>query len=333
MCTLWRRILGAIVPVPKSNNNTYSTIPSAMQYEVESKKLDNAIKPATKTTKKEKEPEETTIAFGVPVNQPSIHNICTTMPQEGSNTYHQRYTNICLRKLDVAAIPRNRSMVIHGFRETGKSTLARDLLRNWNFTDRNQGVIVSCTEQFDGVFGTIAPTPVIYDKYTPQSLHTIVKQQQEKVKQGKGPESERFLVLDNCIADANSMRDPYMQCLFVNSRCLKISFIMTQSFPINMSTMMHTNIDYVFIMRNTSIRYRKYLYEYYGSAFPTFETFCQILNQCTEDHQCLVIHLGYSKSNKLEDQVFWYKAATGSSSSEKHLGKNIVDGDGDTGSH
>ena len=41
--------------------------------------------------------------------------------------------------------------------------------------------------------------------------------------------------------------------------------------------------------------------------FPSFEIFCQVMDQCTEDYECLVIH-NNAKSNKLEDQVYWYKA-------------------------
>ena len=41
--------------------------------------------------------------------------------------------------------------------------------------------------------------------------------------------------------------------------------------------------------------------------FPTFEMFCQVMDQCTENYECLVIN-NNSKSNKLQDQVFWYKA-------------------------
>ena len=41
--------------------------------------------------------------------------------------------------------------------------------------------------------------------------------------------------------------------------------------------------------------------------FPTFESFCQIMDQCTEDYECLVIN-NNSHSNKLQDQIFWYKA-------------------------
>jgi hypothetical protein len=42
--------------------------------------------------------------------------------------------------------------------------------------------------------------------------------------------------------------------------------------------------------------------------FPTFEMFCQFMDQCTENYECLVIANGV-QSNKLDDQVFWYKAS------------------------
>ena len=35
--------------------------------------------------------------------------------------------------------------------------------------------------------------------------------------------------------------------------------------------------------------------------------FCQTMDQCTDNFECLVIH-NCARSNKLEDQVFWYKA-------------------------
>jgi hypothetical protein len=41
--------------------------------------------------------------------------------------------------------------------------------------------------------------------------------------------------------------------------------------------------------------------------FPTFEMFCQVMDQCTENYECLVIN-NNAKSNQLSDQVFWYKA-------------------------
>ena len=41
--------------------------------------------------------------------------------------------------------------------------------------------------------------------------------------------------------------------------------------------------------------------------FPDYDSFSQVMNQCTENYECLVID-NTTKSNKLEDQVYWFKA-------------------------
>ena len=70
---------------------------------------------------------------------------------------------------------------------------------------------------------------------------------------------------------------------------------------------LRTNIDYIFILRENYVSNRKRLYEHYAGMFPTFEMFCQVMDNCTENYECLVIN-NNAKSNKLQDQVFWYKA-------------------------
>jgi hypothetical protein len=41
--------------------------------------------------------------------------------------------------------------------------------------------------------------------------------------------------------------------------------------------------------------------------FPTFESFNTVMDQTTENFECLVIN-NNAKSNKITDQIFWYKA-------------------------
>jgi hypothetical protein len=83
--------------------------------------------------------------------------------------------------------------------------------------------------------------------------------------------------------------------------------IITMQYPLGIPPNLRTNIDYVFILREPYINNRKRIYENYAGMFPTFESFCQVMDQCTENHECLVIN-NNSKSNKLTDQIFWYKA-------------------------
>ena len=61
-------------------------------------------------------------------------------------------------------------------------------------------------------------------------------------------------------------------------------------------------------LREPYITNRKRIYENYAGMFPTFESFCQVMDQCTENYECLVIN-NNAKSNKLQDQIFWYKAS------------------------
>jgi hypothetical protein len=83
--------------------------------------------------------------------------------------------------------------------------------------------------------------------------------------------------------------------------------VITMQYPLGIPPALRTNIDYVFILRENYIANRRRIYENYAGMFPTFEAFCQVMDQCTENYECLVIH-NNSKSNKLHDQVFWYKA-------------------------
>jgi hypothetical protein len=66
-------------------------------------------------------------------------------------------------------------------------------------------------------------------------------------------------------------------------------------------------VDYTFILRGNILGNRKRIYDHYTTAFLSFEYFCQILDNTTESYECLVIKNG-GESNKLCDQVFWYKA-------------------------
>jgi hypothetical protein len=93
----------------------------------------------------------------------------------------------------------------------------------------------------------------------------------------------------------------------MNGRHWKVMLINTMQYPLGIPPNLRTNIDYVFILREPYIANRKRIYENYAGMFPTFESFCQVMDQCTENYECLVI-CNNSPSNKLNDQVAWYKA-------------------------
>uniref|UniRef100_A0A6C0BRX0 Uncharacterized protein n=1 Tax=viral metagenome TaxID=1070528 RepID=A0A6C0BRX0_9ZZZZ len=204
--------------------------------------------------------------------------------------------------------------VLIGRRDTGKSFLVRDLL--YYHQDIPIGTVISGTEEGNGFYGTHVPKLFIHDEYNTAIVENILKRQRGVLKQMQKEQEtfkrttidpRTFVILDDCLYDNGWAKDKMMRLLFMNGRHWKIMLVITMQYPLGIPPNLRTNIDYVFILREPYITNRKRIYENYAGMFPTFESFCQVMDQCTENYECLVIN-NNSKSNKLHDQIFWYKA-------------------------
>jgi len=205
-------------------------------------------------------------------------------------------------------------VVLIGRRDTGKSFLVRDLL--YYHQDIPIGTVISGTEAGNGFFSAHVPKLFIHDEYNTAIIENILKRQKTVMKQIKREmeaykrtsiDPRAFVILDDCLYDNKWTKDKMMRLLFMNGRHWKVMLIITMQYPLGIPPNLRTNIDYVFILREPYIANRKRIYENYAGMFPTFESFCQVMDQCTENFECLVIN-NNSKSNKLQDQIFWYKA-------------------------
>jgi hypothetical protein len=221
---------------------------------------------------------------------------------------------INLRKFDMKMIPQDAVVVFIGRRRTGKSTLLRDLL--FHHKDMPMGTVISGTEESNSFFGKMIPKLFIHGEYNPAILSNYVKRQQNIMKrimkeQQNGMTSKvdprSFLVLDDCMYDDSWTHDKNIRYIFMNGRWIKVLFLITMQFPLGIPPALRTNVDYVFILREPYLSNRKRIYENYGSVFPSFEFFCQVMDQCTQNYECLVVN-NNTQSNKLEDAIFWYKA-------------------------
>jgi len=205
-------------------------------------------------------------------------------------------------------------VVLIGKRDTGKSFLVRDLL--FYQQDIPIGTVISGTEEGNGFYAKMVPKLFVHNEYNTAIIENVLKRQRTVLKQIKKEietykrsniDPRAFVILDDCLYDNTWARDKMMRLLFMNGRHWKVMLIITMQYPLGIPPTLRTNIDYVFILRENYIANRKRIYENYAGMFPTFESFCQVMDQCTENYECLVIN-NNSKSNKLHDQVFWYKA-------------------------
>ena len=227
--------------------------------------------------------------------------------------------NLELKKFDMKNIKFKSSetqgpvIVLIGRRDTGKSFLVKDLL--YHHQDIPIGTVISGTEAGNGFYAKMVPKLFIHDEYNTAIIENILKRQKMVIKQinketaayGRcNIDGRAFVILDDCLYDNSWARDKLMRLLFMNGRHWKIMLVITMQYPLGVPPNLRTNIDYTFILREPYINNRKRIYENYAGMFPTFESFCQVMDQCTENYECLVIS-NNAKSNKLDDQIFWYK--------------------------
>ena len=230
--------------------------------------------------------------------------------------------NLELKKFDMRKISfkpnenKGPVIVLIGRRDTGKSFLVRDLL--YYHQDIPIGTVISGTEAGNGFYGSIVPKLFIHDEYNTAIIENVLKRQKIVMKQVKKEKASygrsnidprAFVILDDCLYDNSWARDKMMRLLFMNGRHWKIMLIITMQYPLGVPPNLRTNIDYTFVLREPYLTNRKRIYDNYAGMFSTFESFCQVMDQCTENYECLVIS-NNAKSNQLTDQIYWYKASS-----------------------
>lgn len=219
--------------------------------------------------------------------------------------------NLRLKKFDMKWIKDDSVVVFIGKRNTGKTYLTIDLL--YHHQDIPIGTAISATESANQTYSKIIPPLFIHDEYTPELIEKVLRRQKlinfkiANNSEYRNVDPRAFLLLDDCMFDTKWTKDVNIRYCFMNGRHYKLFFILNMQYALGIPPNLRTNIDYVFILRENIFANRKRIYEQYAGMFPTFDIFNQVMDNCTENYECLVIHNG-SKSNKLEDQVFWYKA-------------------------
>lgn len=236
-----------------------------------------------------------------------------------------------LKKFDIRGLKCDAVVVFIGPRNTGKSTLLFDLLSY--HCDIPVGVVISGTESANHAYERVCPKMLIYDEYSPQIIAKFLDRQrkisdqfyQERAKYGHSTIDPRaFLILDDCLYDNSWVNDKNMRYIFLNGRHLHIFFLLTMQFPLGIPPSMRANVDYVFINRNNMIKEREKIFHHYAGMFGNPMVFNEVMNQCTENFECLVIDKR-SQSNELSKQVYWYKAKYSPTPTFKLCSKELWD--------
>ena len=286
-----------------------------------------ATKHIKKTSWRHKGEKKYGETFRININGKGIHEIPTIIPKKQATPRKPRVDTL-VSQIKVEEVGEgeyygielngNHRYVLDNFitvHNSGKSWLVRDIF--YNHRHIPSGVVFSGTEEASPFFSDFIPDSFIHSEYDPELIENIMTRQKRRIREakmsgksenGKLSSNNVFIVLDDMLHDAqNWKKEKTIKNIFFNGRHFNFLFILTMQYPLGITPELRSNIDYIFIFNEPSVKNRKKIYDDYCGMVPSFDYFCNILDACTQNHECLVIKTS-TNSTDIRDQIFWYKA-------------------------
>jgi hypothetical protein len=208
---------------------------------------------------------------------------------------------ISLKKFNMDQIQLGESATVIGRRNVGKSLLVADCLKKKQHF--STGLVINHGDST--AYDKSIDTTWIQEDLTTQLLTKFTEDCQQG--QTSDPNFTGIMILEDFGTSDELIRSQSFENFILTNRPRNSVLFVTQQYAIYLKPKLRQNFDWVFICKEQSASNRKKLYEQYGSMFSSFDLFESVLKTFTKDFGCLVIH-NTSNSDKLEDQVFYYRA-------------------------
>ena len=195
------------------------------------------------------------------------------------------------------SVPKNFAAVIYGQRRTGKTTWLRWLLHQYQH-DYDRVVCFSSTN-FKGEFQKIMNPNLCFPHYDEDTLQAILDNQKTTPEEKR----ERILVILDDVLDSESQfrkrgKNALVTC-YSMGRHYNISVIMCTQYAKSIPTSWRRNVDFAVIFYTFSADMADIYYKEYGALLGRSQ-FMSILQQCTTEHQALVVR-PCTKSRNMQD--------------------------------
>lgn len=189
-------------------------------------------------------------------------------------------------------------------RNTGKTTLIASLLY-WKKHIFPIAMAMSGSEDSNHFYRTILPSTFVYNSYDEEKIKDFIRRQKIAKQHLQYPWG--VMLLDDCTDDIKVFNKPVQHALYKKGRHWKMWYILSLQYAMDVKPVIRVNVDGCFILRESSPKIRKIIWENYAGIIPDFSLFCKILDCCTDDYTALYIH-NATQTNNWQDCVFWYKA-------------------------
>lgn len=199
----------------------------------------------------------------------------------------------------------NTVTMLVGRRGTGKSTILQELC--YHLRHQIDYVVgFSPTEEVNEDLFNIIPRSMVYNEIDIPKIQELISLQKRtwKIK----PSYHLLLLFDDCGYDKKKFRNKTIGDLFKNGRHYKITVIFTMQYAKDIGPDLRGQIDYLFACQDAGIDSRAILHKQFFGQFRKFKDFAFTMDRCTENYECIVNDSKTSKNNKIQNQVFFFKA-------------------------
>jgi hypothetical protein len=94
----------------------------------------------------------------------------------------------------------------------------------------------------------------------------------------------------------------------MNGRHSLIFFVLSMQYCMDLHPSLRQQIDFTFLSREKNPQNRERLYKNYNVCFKSYQEFESCMQSCTMNHETLVLNNGNSESDKIEDNVNWWRS-------------------------
>lgn len=169
----------------------------------------------------------------------------------------------------------------------------------------SSAVVMSGTEDANSYYSSIFPSTFVYGRLQLDTIQSFIDRQ-TLMRKYKIPNAWSVLLLDDCMDQPRYFNHQTIQWMFKNGRHSNSMLIVALQYAQDLKPTLKSNVDWTFLMRETSLRNQEILFRNFGGNISDFRTFKTIYDEIAQDYTALVIH-NSSQSKLLEDSVFWYK--------------------------
>ena len=191
--------------------------------------------------------------------------------------------------------------VVHN---TGKTTLIASLL----YAKKHifpVAMAMSGSEDSNNFYKTLMPSSFVFNDYDPEQVKSFIKRQKIAKMHLENPWA--ILLLDDCTDDPKIFNSKLQHSIYKKGRHWNMWYILSLQYSMDVKPVIRTNVDNVFVLRESILKNRESLWRNYAGIIPDFKLFCEIMDALTDDYSALYIH-NTGTSNDWRDCVFWYKA-------------------------